>query len=130
MTRDETIKLLAILKAAYPSAFRNLTRIEGEAMVGLWSSEFAPYPSDIVTAAVRRIIKKSRFLPSISETLRETWCVAVDMRADMLCSAALGRDVPRAELERVSAVVSRLDAVRASGAKAFGEGRSEPALPA
>ncbi|MBQ9557645.1 MAG: hypothetical protein IJU94_03470 [Clostridia bacterium] len=108
MTRDETIKLLAILKAAYPTAFRAMSRETAEAMLALWSDELAPYPSDVVTKAARRFIRRSKFMPCVSELLRQVWETAVDMRTFMLSSIAIGRYVPREELKRICDVAERL----------------------
>ena len=108
MTREETIKLLAILKAAYPTAFRTMSRETAEAMLALWSDELAPYPSDVVTEAARRLIRRSKFMPCVSELLRQTWETAVDMRTYMLGSIAIGRYVPREELGRIYEVAERL----------------------
>ncbi len=41
MTRDDAIMILAVLKAAYPHSFKDLTRRDGEAMVSLWQMQFA-----------------------------------------------------------------------------------------
>jgi hypothetical protein len=118
MTRDDTIRLLAIMKAAYPSAFRGMSRETAEAMLALWADELAPYPPDLVTKAARELIRTGKFLPNISEMLYRVWAVAVDARARMICDAALGRSVSIAELERISAVAERLRP-GASGAKAL-----------
>ena len=41
MTREETIKVLAILKAAYPNAYKGMTREEAQGTVSVWAMQFA-----------------------------------------------------------------------------------------
>ena len=40
MDRDETIKILSILRAAYPNAYRDLGKTDLEGIVGLWTTMF------------------------------------------------------------------------------------------
>lgn len=101
MTRVETAKLLAILKAAYPSADRDMTLESGEAVVSLWASALEPYPPEAALRAAWELIKKRRFMPSVAEMLAEVRSVGLEMRTEILCDMALGRDVP---LERRKAV--------------------------
>lgn len=67
MTREETIKVLAILKAAYPNSYKNMTREEAQGTVSVWSMQFAAFPVDVVLLAVNKIISSSPFPPAISE---------------------------------------------------------------
>lgn len=67
MTREETIKILAILKAAYPNSYKNMTKEEANGTIGVWSVQFAKYPAQLVMAAVNKIISTSTFPPSIAE---------------------------------------------------------------
>lgn len=71
MTRDETIKLLAILKAAYPNSYRGMTKEEANGTVLVWSTQFAKYPASVVMIAVNKLISKNTFPPSISEVKEE-----------------------------------------------------------
>lgn len=67
MTREETIKILAILKASYPNSYKNMTKEEANGTIGVWSVQFAKYPAQLVMAAVNKIISTSTFPPSIAE---------------------------------------------------------------
>lgn len=71
MTRDETIKLLAILKAAYPNSYRGMTKEEANGTVLVWSTQFAKYPANVVMIAVNKLISKSTFPPAINEVKEE-----------------------------------------------------------
>lgn len=67
MTREETIKILAILKAAYPNSYKNMSEDEANATVTVWAVQFADVPVDLVMIAINKIISNSPFPPAISE---------------------------------------------------------------
>lgn len=67
MTREETLQVLAILKAAYPSSYNGMTRREAEGTVAVWGMQFAEVPVDIVMMAVQKLISTNKFPPAISE---------------------------------------------------------------
>lgn len=71
MTREETIKLLSILKAAYPNSYKGMTRDEANGTISVWAMHFSKIPADIVLIAVNKIISKSAFPPSINEVKSE-----------------------------------------------------------
>lgn len=56
MTRDDVIMILATLKAAYPHAYKGMTRRDGEALVNLWQRQFADEDPNAVQAAVDALI--------------------------------------------------------------------------
>lgn len=69
MTREDVLKVLSILKAAYPHSFRGMTRIDGEALVNLWAHQFAGEDAAEVEAAVDALIstRKEGFSPTVGE---------------------------------------------------------------
>ena len=67
MTREETIKILAILKAAYPNSYKNMTKEEANGTVAIWSMQFTNIPADVVMVAINKLISASPFPPAISE---------------------------------------------------------------
>lgn len=67
MTREETIKVLAILKAAYPASYRNMSRDEANGTVMIWATQFAADPVNVVMMAVQKLISTNTFPPTISE---------------------------------------------------------------
>lgn len=56
MTRDDTIDLLTILKAAYPNFYRDMTRKDADHVISLWSEMFKDDPVELVALAVKRHI--------------------------------------------------------------------------
>ena len=67
MTREETIKVLSILKAAYPNSYKNMSKDEANATITVWAVQFAEIPAEIVMIAVNKLIATSTFPPAISE---------------------------------------------------------------
>lgn len=53
MTREETLAIMAVLKAAYPNYYKDMKRADAEGVVNLWATMFADEPAELVTAAVK-----------------------------------------------------------------------------
>lgn len=71
MTREETIKVLAILKAAYPNSYKNMTKEEANGTVAVWAMQFADVPAEIVLIAINKLISTSPFPPAICEVKKK-----------------------------------------------------------
>lgn len=67
MTKGEAAKILAILKAAYPNFYKDMTAEEAQGTVSVWSMQFASHSADIVLMALNKAISASKFPPSIAE---------------------------------------------------------------
>lgn len=67
MTKEETLRVLAILKAAYPASYNGMTKREANGTVAVWCMQFADVPVDIVLMAVQKLISTNKFPPAISE---------------------------------------------------------------
>lgn len=67
MTREETLAIMSVLKAAYPNYYREMRRDEAEAIVGLWTEMFKDDPAEVVAVAVKAHIAtdKKGFPPHI-----------------------------------------------------------------
>lgn len=69
MNRVDAGRVLAILKAAYPSFYRDYTEAEALAVVNLWAEMFAEDDAREVAAAIKAMIatRTSNFPPVIGE---------------------------------------------------------------
>lgn len=56
MTREDTIKILAVLRSAYPAFYRDIIKQEAESTIALWESMFDEEPYALVGAAVKAFI--------------------------------------------------------------------------
>lgn len=64
MDRQETIGILAAIKAAYPSAFKD---VDAEATARVWHRSLQDLDTGLVATAVDALISRSKFAPAISE---------------------------------------------------------------
>lgn len=53
MTMEDTIQMFAILKAAYPSFYKGMSRQDAEGILNLWQSMFSDDPVEVVASAVK-----------------------------------------------------------------------------
>lgn len=67
MTKEEAIKILSILKAAYPNSYKGMTKEEAMGTVSVWAAQFTEVPYFIVAIAVNKLIGTNVFPPAISE---------------------------------------------------------------
>ena len=69
MTRDDTTKILAVLRGAYPAFYRDITKQEAYSTIDLWESMFDEEPYELVAAAVKAFIAgdSKGFPPSIGQ---------------------------------------------------------------
>ncbi len=67
MTREETIQVLAMLKAAYPNSYKNMTKDEANGTVTIWSVQFSDIPAKVILIAINKWISSNQFPPAISE---------------------------------------------------------------
>lgn len=67
MTRQEAIKILAVLKAAYPNFYKNMTKEEAQGTISVWATQFNGMPAGVVMLAVNKLISTNTFPPSINE---------------------------------------------------------------
>lgn len=67
MTREETLAIMGVLKAAYPNYYKDMKRDEAEGIVALWTAMFADDPAAVVGLAVKAHIAndKKGFPPHI-----------------------------------------------------------------
>lgn len=110
MTRDETIKMLAILKAAYPNSYKGMTKDEANGMIAVWTMQFADMPADIVLMALNKLISTSQFPPAISEVKKKISSLhweAYDMIFDKT-TAALLQDEEIAKYQRIYEITKRM----------------------
>ena len=69
MDRTQTILILSVLKAAYPHAFRDMSKADGEAMINLWAAMFTEESYEEVNAAVGALIstRTAGYSPTVGE---------------------------------------------------------------
>ena len=71
MNRNETLKIMAVIKAAYPYYYNNQSEEDLKTVVNLWHGMFEEYEYRLVSGAVRAFIAsdKKGFPPSVGMVL-------------------------------------------------------------
>ena len=80
MTRQEAIKLLALIKVAYPTAFKDMDKESKLATVNMWQATFPDTPFVIMELAFDHFRRVSKYPPTVAEMyeeLRGLYCTAV-----------------------------------------------------
>jgi hypothetical protein len=67
MTRQEALAIMAMLKTAYPSFYKDFSKEELNAAVNLWATMFADDPAYIVTEAVKSLMCTLKYPPTIAD---------------------------------------------------------------
>ena len=67
MTKKEALQILAVLKAAYPASYNNMTKEEASGTVSVWAMQFDDMPVEIVMMAIHKAIATSKFPPTVAE---------------------------------------------------------------
>lgn len=68
MDRTDVLKIMAVLRGAYPMFYRSISRQEAEDTVNLWEIKFRDYDYRIVAAAVDALTDEERdFPPNIGD---------------------------------------------------------------
>lgn len=82
MTREESIKLLALIKVAYPTAYKDMDRETKLATVNMWQMSFPTVPYVIMEMAFNSFRLKSKYPPTVAEMIEELrnlhYCAMVD----------------------------------------------------
>ena len=76
MNRKETLTILAVLKAAYPAFYRDMTRADAESVVSLWQEMFKDDTAEVVALAVKEFIANDKkgyppHIGAIKEAIRK-----------------------------------------------------------
>jgi hypothetical protein len=71
MNRTEAIKLLALIKVAYPTAYRDADKETQLATVAMWQRTFPDVPYVIMEMAFDHFRRVSKFPPTVAEMYAE-----------------------------------------------------------
>lgn len=71
MNKQEAVKLLAMIKIAYPSAYRDTDDKANLATVNMWHISFPDVPFPIMEQAFNRYRMTNKFPPTVAEMAQE-----------------------------------------------------------
>lgn len=67
MERDDVIRVLSVLKVAYPSFYKEMTKKEAEETISLYMDMFSADDSQVVLYAVKELVNTLKFPPTIAD---------------------------------------------------------------
>lgn len=71
MNKQEAVKLLALIKIAYPTAYRDMDEASKKATVNMWQMSFPEVPYPIMEQAFNHFRMVSKFPPTVAEMVEE-----------------------------------------------------------
>lgn len=71
MDREEAIKLLALIKVAYPTAYKDMDKTSAEATVNMWRTSFPDVPYGVMELAFNNFRMQSKFPPTVADMCEE-----------------------------------------------------------
>ncbi len=71
MTVEESIKLLALIKLAYPNSYKDIDKDTQIATVNMWQRNFDTIPLAIMELALDHFVRVSKFPPTIADICDE-----------------------------------------------------------
>lgn len=71
MNKQEAVKLLALIKIAYPTAYRDMDEASKKATVNMWQMSFADIPYPIMESAFNHFRMVSKYPPTVAEMVEE-----------------------------------------------------------
>jgi hypothetical protein len=71
MNKQEAIKLLALIKVAYPTAYRDMDQASKQATVNMWAGSFPDVPYPIMEQAFNHFRMVSKYPPTVAEMVEE-----------------------------------------------------------
>ena len=100
MNREESIKLLALIKVAYPTAFKDMDNASKQATVNMWHTTFSQTPYSIMEMAFNGYRMQSKYAPTVAEMCDELKHLHWQAAENALRAVSFGRveDVKACEL--------------------------------
>ena len=91
MNREESIKLLALIKVAYPTAYKDMDNASKQATVNMWQTTFQETPYPIMEMAFNRFRMASKFPPTVAEMCEELRHLYWQATEDAVVAASMGQ---------------------------------------
>ena len=103
MTKQEAIKLLALIKVAYPTAYKDMDQASKQATVNMWAGSFSDVPYPIMEQAFNHFRMVSKFPPTVAEMVEELKHIHYQALENAMIFKALENDE---EVERYRVIMA------------------------
>ncbi len=90
MNKQEAVKLLALIKIAYPTAYRDMDEASKKATVSMWQMSFPDVPYPIMEQAFNHFRMISKFPPTVAEMVEELRFIYHQATENALACKSLG----------------------------------------
>ena len=100
MNKQEATRLLALIKVAYPTAYRDMDEASKKATVNMWQMSFADMPYPIMEQAFNHFRMVSKFPPTVAEMVGELKRIYLEATEGAFLSKSIG-DQERLEQYRL-----------------------------
>lgn len=71
MTRQDTAKILSLIKLSYPASYQHIDRDTANAIITMWQMTFCDLPYPIMAQAYDRYRMTHKFPPTVAEIVEE-----------------------------------------------------------
>ncbi len=71
MNKQEAIQLLALIKVAYPTAYKDMDQASKQATVNMWASSFPDVPYALMEQGFNHFRMASKFPPTVADMVSE-----------------------------------------------------------
>ena len=93
LNREEVIKVLAFLKVAYPSFYKNMRREEAEETINLYREMFADCDFKVVAVIVKEWIQSEKFPPTVADIKQKIYSLTTQEKLPMDLWASLKKAI-------------------------------------
>ena len=107
MNKQEAVKLLALIKVAYPTAYRDMDDASKKATVNMWQMSFADVPYPIMEQAFTHHRMISKFPPTVAEMVAELKSIYYEATEQALLFKAIGEEESVRQYEAIMAYTSQ-----------------------
>jgi hypothetical protein len=73
MEREDVIRILNVLKTAFPNSYKDMTKVEAENTINLWLDMFQHENVQLVLAATKNLINTFKWPPTIADIKEEMY---------------------------------------------------------
>ena len=91
MNKQEAIQLLALIKVAYPTAYRDMDEASKKATVNMWAMSFPDVPYPIMEQALNHFRMVSKYPPTVAEMVEELMHLHYRATEGALLAKTLGK---------------------------------------
>ena len=102
MNKQEAVKLLALIKLSYPTAYKDMDDVSKKATVNMWANSFPEVPYQIMEQAFNHFRMVSKFPPTVAEMVDELKKVHYQATEYALVCSSMGND---ADAKRYRAIM-------------------------